>query len=137
MIGRKNRFHGRASLNYVYKRGQVTRSQYASLKYVTNDRRRDYRLAVVVSRKVSKLAVVRNRIRRRLYEVVRNKAGSINGAYDMVLMVYDAQLATMPAEVVEKTIDQLLKKAGITKKDNKATRPPTTGRAIVKGKDSE
>lgn len=115
MISRNHRFHGRASLNYVHKKGQVARGQQVSLKYIVNNRRRAYRLAVVVSRKVSKSAVVRNRIRRRLYEIVRRRSSDLNAVYDLVLMVYDEQLATAEPAELERTVNQLFKKAGVVK----------------------
>jgi ribonuclease P protein component len=49
--------------------------------------RDDYRMAVVVSKKIAKSAVMRNRIRRRLYETVR-QSGFLDGqSYDVVFVV--------------------------------------------------
>lgn len=98
MISVRHRFHGTNSLNFVYRRGQTLRSKYFSVKYVRNDRQDSYRLAVVVSRKVAKSAVVRNRIRRRLYELFRNEIAPNIDNIDVVISVYDAQLADLPAE---------------------------------------
>ena len=67
MIARAHRFHGHNSLRYVYGRGKIIRGQFFSLKYALNSKRRRYRAAVVVSRKVHKSAVVRNRIRRETF----------------------------------------------------------------------
>ena len=58
MIHHTHRFHGRSSLRFVYQQGQVVRGQLVSLRYVRNGRQQLYRVAVVVSRKVSKSAVV-------------------------------------------------------------------------------
>jgi ribonuclease P protein component len=70
-------------------------------------------VAVVVSKKVSKSAVVRNRIRRRMYEAVRTSAGRIQDAYDIVFIVYSDQLAEMPAEMVQRAVVEKLEKGGI------------------------
>ncbi|MGH7193775.1 MAG: ribonuclease P protein component, partial [Candidatus Saccharimonadales bacterium] len=72
MLGRTHRFHGRKSLNGVYRHGRTARTAAMSLRYSRRASDRPYRVAVVVSRKVSKSAVTRNRIRRRIYAAVRN-----------------------------------------------------------------
>lgn len=113
MISRIHRFHGHNSLQYVYQHGQLVRGSLLSLKYSPNPRRRHYRTAVVVSRKVSKSAVVRNRIRRRLYEVVRLLSGEFQGVFDLVFLVYDEKLAAEPAEVLRRDVQKLCLKAGI------------------------
>ncbi len=113
MISKKNRFHGHGSLRYVYQHGKTVRGPLCSLKYVANKRRDTYRLAVVVSKKVSKSAVVRNRIRRRLYEAVRLQAPKFNAPYDIVITVFHESLATLPADEVTKMVYTQLKQAGI------------------------
>ncbi len=84
-----------------------------ALKYVRNPRRKTYRVAVVVSRKVSKSAVVRNRIRRRIYETVRVQSPHITQAYDMVFTVFSDQLAAMQYADVAASIVMQLQKAAI------------------------
>lgn len=114
MISRKNRFQGRGSLNFAYKRGSSVRSEQITLRYVAG-KHEDYRVAVVVSRKVSKSAVVRNRIRRRLYETIRlaRKDAGAPWPYDMILTVFDEDIAAVPADVLQKSVGSLLKKAKI------------------------
>jgi len=134
MIDTQHRFRGHGSLRFVYQRGQTIRGQYCSLKYVANRRRSTYRAAVVVSKKVSKSAVVRNRIRRRLYEAVRRAAPQIQGAYDLVFIVYSDQLAELPAEGIERAVVEKLEKAGIFAPDK---RPNQSGRDIVEPKENQ
>ena len=78
MLIRAHRFHGYNSLRGVYGRGQTLRASLLNLKYQWREPNRPYRVAVVVSRKVSKSAVVRGRIRRRIYEIVRQQEIIIN-----------------------------------------------------------
>lgn len=113
MIGRTNRFHGRASIKRLYTRGKSVRAGHLALKYSPNGRP-GYRLAVVVSRKVSKSAVVRNRIRRRLYENVRILSSEFTTSYDLVLLAYDASLAELPPAELTTQVKRIIKKAGIT-----------------------
>ncbi len=114
MIGREHRFHGRGSIQRLYKGGKSVRSGALALRYAPNPRRSSYRLAVVVSRKVSKSAVVRNRIRRRLYENVRILSSSFTAPYDLILVVYDASLAELPADKLHDEVVKLIQKAKLT-----------------------
>jgi ribonuclease P protein component len=111
MIGRTHRFHGYGSLNGVYQRGQNVRGAMISLRFAKRDPRRAYRVAVVVSRKVSKSAVVRNRIRRRIYEVVRQTATDIAPGTDLVFTVFDERIAELPSTELQHTVNGLLRKA--------------------------
>lgn len=88
------------------------RGRSLSLKYVANPRRSSYRAAVIVSKKVHKSAVVRNRIRRRVYEVIRTNVDSAQ-AFDFAFLLYDETFATMPAEQLQQSIIGLLTKAGL------------------------
>ncbi len=83
------------------------------MKYALNTRRDTFRLAVVVSKKVSKSAVVRNRIRRRLYETFRAHAAAINEPYDIVVTVFSQDLQTIPATEVDRMVVAQLKQAKI------------------------
>lgn len=113
MIGRSHRFHGYGSLRYTYQHGQTVRGPLCSLRYVQNERRKSYRLAIVVSKKVSKSAVVRNRIRRRLFEAMRQHEAELKQPYDMVLTVFSDQVAEIPAEEVTRLVKAQLKQAKI------------------------
>jgi ribonuclease P protein component len=113
MIGRKNRFHGHGSLRYVYRNGQTVRGPLCALKVAVNDRRKEYRLAIVVSKKVHKSAVVRNRIRRRLYEAFRLQSPQFKQPYDMVLTVFNEQVATISNEELQKLVRAQLKQAKV------------------------
>lgn len=113
MLSRAHRFHGYTALNYVYRRGQVVRGPLLSLKYVLNSRRRTYRVAVVVSRKVNKSAVGRNRIRRRIYEAVRSYSDRLTEPYDLVFTVFSDQLAEIDYTRLRKLVFGQLKKSGV------------------------
>ncbi len=93
MISFSHRFHGNNALNYVYRNGRTLRSKYFSAKYVTNAKRDSYRAAVVVSKKIAKRAPVRNRIRRRMYELVRQADPDLLANNDIVITIFDAAVA--------------------------------------------
>ncbi len=110
MIALKNRFHGHNSVTKV--RGTSIGLDGFKVFCVRNHKRNDYRMAVIVSKKIAKSAVVRNRIRRRLYEAVRVSEKLNNSPVDAVFLVQDTKLATTPhAELtaqVEKACSKIL-----------------------------
>jgi ribonuclease P protein component len=133
MIDRTHRFQGHGSLRFVYQKGQTIRGPFCALKFIVNNRRRNYRIAVVVSRKVHKSAVVRNRIRRRVYEIIRSEASRIERPYDLVLTAYSDQLAEMPAEQLHQAIVEKLEKAGVL---TASSQRALAGRGIVEPKEN-
>lgn len=98
----------------MYQNGKTVRGSLTSLKYAPNPHRSSYRLAVVVSKKVSKSAVVRNRIRRRIYEAFRRRESEFKGPHDMIVTVFGEQMAAMSSEDLEKIMSKLLHEANVT-----------------------
>lgn len=111
MISRLHRFHGYGSLSRAYKQGSSVRGQYFALRYLHNPRRKSYRLAIVVSRKVHKSAVVRNRIRRRLYEAFRLQLSNVTTPYDLVVTVYSDRVATLESADIRRAVTSCIKAA--------------------------
>lgn len=109
MISRSHRFHGYNSLRNVYRTGKVARGPLFAIKAADNPRRQSYRLAVVVSRKVSKSAVARNRIRRRLYETTRNFESQLSGGNDIVITVFHETVLELPQSQLDGQIKKQLK----------------------------
>lgn len=122
MINAAHRFHGHNSLRSVYKYGRTVRSPYLSVRYRASNRD-GYRAAVVVSRKVHKSAVKRNRIRRRIYAIVAEQA---IGNYDVVFTVFDARLMDLTAMKLRKVVEGLLGQAQVLK-----STPVKSSHAIV------
>jgi len=114
MLGQRHRFHGYGSLKAVYQRGQNARGPLVSLRYAQRGANRPYRVAVVVSKKVSKSAVVRNRIRRRIYEIIRQADPQPAAGSDLVFTVFGEAVATMESKQLAKTINGLLQKSIVT-----------------------
>ncbi len=116
MVTSRHRFQGRNSLSAAYRRGTVVRGQSLQLRVLKNQSA-SYRLAVVVSKKVHKSAVVRNRIRRRLYEIARLRLSETNRD-DLIISVFDLRLATMPAADLQKTVVKLFERANLQLTDS-------------------
>lgn len=113
MLSFAHRFHGHGSLRYVYKNGQAIRSRLITIKYTHNPHRKNSRFAVVVSKKVHKSAVGRNRMRRRVYEVIRHELPNMPRAHDVAVMIFSSEVINLPANELSETIKQLFSQADL------------------------
>jgi ribonuclease P protein component len=116
MLAKVFRFHGYGSLKFVYSKGKTVRARFLSMKYIANSRREQSRIAVVVSKKITKKSPARNRMRRRLYEAVRHEWPSIKPGYDLVITVFDERIGTIPSQELTNLVHDLLVGADVFKK---------------------
>lgn len=94
MLSKKYRFHSRGGVRFTYAHGKTIRTPKISLVY--NDNSRGFqRFAVVVSKKVEKSAVGRNRIRRRVYEAIRTEFNNAPKKRDFIFVIYSKDIANM------------------------------------------
>jgi len=115
MLSAIHRFHGHGSLRYTYKNGQAVRSHFMTVKYVGNPHRKHSRFAVVVSKKVLKSAVGRNRIRRRVYEIIRHELPKFKAPTDVVVMVFSSEILSLPDGELVELVQQLFTQADLYK----------------------
>ena len=113
MIPSMNRFHGYYSLKAVYSYGKTSRGAFFSIKSLNNPKRRKYRAAVVVSRKVNKSAVARNKIRRRLYALLREFSADFHQAPDIVITVYSDKVLELNHKKLSEDLKKQLKQNNI------------------------
>lgn len=104
MIAGKFRFHGYGALKYLFGHGKTYRFKSVSIRVAANPRRQHSRMAVVISKKVLKASPKRNRVRRRVYEIIRKHWGNIKHSNDMLLTVYDPNYFDIPHEQMEAEI---------------------------------
>lgn len=109
------RFHGHNSLRYVYKNGKAIRTHFATLKSSTNPHRKNPRIAVVVGKKVLKSSVGRNRIRRRIYEYIRQQIPRFSQNFDIVVIVSSSEFLTMPSADLVNQIEDLFVRSDLYK----------------------
>jgi ribonuclease P protein component len=76
------------------------------MKFVSG-KHNNYRVAVVVSKKVAKSAPSRNRIRRRLYEAIRLNDTKLTNQ-DIVVTIFDERFLEMPSIDLQKSIKRQL-----------------------------
>ena len=113
MLNKKYRFHSRGGVNYTYQKGKTIRTQNLSLVHNVNERGFQ-RFAVVVSKKVLKSAVGRNRIRRRVYEAIRLELPNFPEKKDCIFIIYSKDIKTMPFDELRELIRKLLEEAKIS-----------------------
>ena len=112
MLNKKYRFHSRGGVRYVYQKGKTIRSTKMSLVYTPNTKGFT-RIAVVVSKKVNKTAIGRNRMRRRVYEVLRKNFNLIPPKTDYIFVIYSRDVLTMPFNELEKILGGLVAESKI------------------------
>lgn len=112
MLSKKYRFHSRGGVRYVYQKGKTIRSPRMSLVFAENNRGFT-RVAVVVSKKVEKTAVGRNRIRRRIYEALRVNLDHLPRKQDYIFVVYSKELMNMRFSEIEKLLGELVEESKV------------------------
>ena len=112
MFSKRYRFHSRGGVRYTYQHGKTIRDSKISLVFASNIKKRQ-RFAVVVSKKVLKSAVGRNRIRRRVYEAIRIEQSNIQQPVDCIFIIYTKEIATIDFSELRGLIHNLLIEAKI------------------------
>ena len=112
MLKKVYRFHSRGGVKYVYSHGKTVRTPKMSLVFVPNARGFT-RVAVVVSKKVEKTAVGRNRIRRRVYEALRVNFDLVPKGVDYIFVVYSKEFLKMSFAELEEALGKLVEESKV------------------------
>lgn len=112
MISKRYRFHSRGGVRYTYQNGKTIRGSKISLVFADNSRNKQ-RYAVVVSKKILKSAVGRNRIRRRVYEAIRAELPKVEKPVDCIFIIYSKDILDIDYKEIRSLIHNLLKEANI------------------------
>ena len=67
-------------------------------------------MAVIVAKKTEKIAVRRNKIRRRVFEIVRKSKELENKSVDVVFVVHDAEVGVVGHDELVVQVNKALKK---------------------------
>jgi len=99
----------------LYKRGKTAKGSFFSLRFLENKHIGDKtRFGIVISTKVSKKAVERNRKRRQLKEIIRLNQDKIKDGY-IALIIFHELGEDFDYKELEKEFLGLVNKAGILK----------------------
>jgi len=85
MLSNENRLKKRKEFGFIYKNGKTVYSKNLNIIYV-NTNRKIFRIGFSISKKVGK-AVFRNKVKRRLSEIIRNNLNLIKNEYNYVIVV--------------------------------------------------
>jgi ribonuclease P protein component len=111
VLARPYRLRKSADITRVYKRGVYGGSAgIISVKAATSGRP-EARIVVVVSKKVDKRAVVRNRLRRRISGELERRWATVRPGYDIVVSVH-SDISSLPTDRLQEHLDRALSKAG-------------------------
>lgn len=111
MLSKVNRLKNKKDIEKVFKNGKGFKEDFLILKVIKNDLKNS-RFAFIVSQKVSKKATLRNKIRRRLSELVKRRLPTISPKMDIVLVAVPG-LEEKDFWEIEETLNKLFTKAKI------------------------
>ncbi len=101
-------------MNYLYKNADSYRSKLFAMRTLRTNKQNP-RFAVIVSKKVFKRAYGRNRMRRRIYEIVRSELPQLVPNQDTALIIMTSEVMNASHTDLEDNIKQLLSQAGLYK----------------------
>ncbi len=85
MLSKENRLKNKKDFDNVFKKGRRVKGDFLFLKILENNLDAS-RFAFVVGLKISKKAVIRNKIKRRLRYIVREKFSDIQKGIDVMII---------------------------------------------------
>lgn len=86
MLPKQNRIKKEKEFEVIFKKGKSFKNNFLILRFVNNSLKFS-RLAVIVSQKVSKKAVERNKIRRRISSVAQDNIKNFKKNIDLIFLV--------------------------------------------------
>ena len=110
MLKKINRLKKRYQFNYVYKSGEHFSGEHMVL-YVVSSKTKNIKVGLAVTKKVGH-AVVRNKIRRRLREIVKNQLQNLKQNYNIIVVAKD-NITEASFEKLSNEFLKLIKKANL------------------------
>ncbi len=111
MLSKKSRLNKKKNFKDIFQRGKSFKENFLVLK-VLKKNANQIRFGFVVSQLISKKATVRNKIKRRLSELVRPRFRKLKRGIEAVLIATPG-IETKNFLEMEKILDKLFKKSGI------------------------
>ena len=108
MLAKKYRLSKDKDIQQVFKKGKIYFSPFFNLKILENSLDNS-RFCIIVSTKISKRAVVRNKTKRQLRTIIHKNIPNIKNNYDFVFFTKPAVTITSYQDL-EKAFQALLKK---------------------------
>lgn len=108
MLPKKYRVRLKKDFDKIFKKGKFAGQAFLTLGYIKN-KLNISRFAVIVGKKVSKKAVVRNSVKRKTVEIIRLKLSQIKSGFDLVFIA-KPEIAGKKLKEVEAIMLSLFKK---------------------------
>ena len=115
MLKRINRLKKRYQFNYVYKSGEHFSGEHMVL-YLVSSKTKNIKVGLAVTKKVGK-AVVRNRVRRQLREIIKKQVPSLKQNYNLIVVARD-NITSASFENLTNEFLKLIKKANLINEEN-------------------
>lgn len=109
MLPKTHRLRLKKDFDKIFKQGKFISRKFFTAGFAANDLPVS-RIAAVVSKKVSKSAVIRNSIKRKMAEVLRLNLGKIKTGFDVVFLA-KPEVKEKNYQEIESTIIEILKTA--------------------------
>ena len=113
MLARKHRLTNRFEIDRVKKKGARFGSQTFTLLVYFKDNSEPIRFAFIVSKKVSKLALERNRVKRLVRESLKTLINGLSPGFDCVFVIKTLEISL---EETTKELKSALIKSGVKSK---------------------
>jgi ribonuclease P protein component len=111
MLKSANRLKKKKDFERVSKQGKTISQAFLVLKFFKNNQELS-RVGIVVSKKVSNKAVVRNKIKRQLRAIMKDLIGQIKPGYDLVFFTRPSA-SQKDFESIAQVVNNLVKKANL------------------------
>lgn len=115
MLKRINRLRKRYQFNYVYKSGEHYSSEHIVL-YVTSSKTNNIKVGLAVTKKVGH-AVVRNKVRRRLREIIKKQVPNLKQNNNIIVVAKD-NINEASFEKLSNEFLKLIKKANLINEES-------------------
>ena len=113
MLKKQNQLTKDKEFDNVFKNGRSSYDKIIGFKVIAN-KLNDSRFGILVSTKISKKAVERNRLKRQIREIIRLDLNSIKSGYDFIIITLPPVL-DKTYEEIEKSISNHFKKLKLYK----------------------
>lgn len=111
MLSKKYRVKKFKEFNELFDKGDFKSASSFYIKYTKNEENYT-KISVVVPKKVAKLAVTRNRIKRQLSEIIRLKYKELKPGYNIILICKPGVLEMQYGQL-DREWDYLMEKSGL------------------------
>ena len=115
MLPKEHRLKKKKDFERVLRRGKLLAKNFLTLKTVKNNLK-TIRIGVVVSRKVSKKAVLRNKTKRKLREAARANIKKIKPGYDLIFFTKKG-IEKKSFSEIKKEVEKLIAQAKLFKEN--------------------